>query len=193
MKKVILGVFVFMVAVSLSGCGNSTKKMTQDELAQKMIKIGKQVDSGELSEAKGMKMMGELSKNVETEKTGMDALKEQRDNVADFSGIPAWAKKLGAIEPKGLTLIPGRSSVTAEDVEKHMNEDFSAYYTGDPEVVMSEAKRLVKALGGKITSEESDYLLANGDLPGNHSLSISVRTDVDKPFLSYSIMGRKKF
>jgi hypothetical protein len=83
--------------------------------------------------------------------------------------------------------------VTEEDAKKHMNEDFSAYYHGTPEKLMSEAKRLVKALNGKINTEEKDFLLANGDLPGNHSLSITVRTDIDEPFMDYSIMGRKDF
>ena len=128
-----------------------------------------------------------------TEKTGVQALKEQQSDVSDFKGIPSWAKDLGALEPKGLTLDSEISTIIEENAEEGMNKSFSAHYNGKPDILMSEAKRLVKALNGTITDEEEDYLLADGNFPGELVLSIVVRTDTEEPFLDYSIFGMKKF
>jgi hypothetical protein len=156
--------FSLMLLVGLSGCGE----------ASKFEKQMKQAESGE--------------------KTGLEILKDQNKNISKFKGIPGWAKKLGAIEPSGLTLDDKLSDDTAEDIEKHMNKSFSAHYYGEPEALMVEAKKVVKALNGKINTEESDFLLANGKLDGGaYSLSVTVRTDIDKPFMSYMITGTKKF
>jgi len=164
MKKVVVGSLGLLVVVGLTGCGKTS------DLEKQM----KQVEKGE--------------------KTGMEVLMEQNKNVSKFKGIPSWAKKLGAVEPTGLTLNPDQSDSIAEDAKKHMNESFHAQYTGEPEVLMSEAKKLVKAVGGKISIEEKDFLLASGKLDGGvYSLSITVRTDIEEPFMSYMIGGTKKF
>ena len=164
MKKVILGSLVLMMATGLAGCGETA------DIKKQM----KQIEKGE--------------------KTGMEILMEQNDNVTKFKGLPGWAKKLGAVEPVGLTLDSKESDSTVEDAKKHMNESFHAQYTGEPEILMTEARKLVEKLDGKIFHEENDSLIANGELNGGtHSLSITVRTDVDKPFMSYGISGRKTF
>ena len=164
MKKVIVVSFVAMMAISLAGCGKTS------DIENQMKQVEK------------------------SEKPGMEDLKEQNKNVSKFKGIPSWAKKLGAIEPTGLTLDPDQSDGIVEDAKKHMNESFHAQYTGEPEVLMSEAKKLVKALGGKISMEENGFLLADGELDGGaYTLSITVRTDIDEPFMSYMIGGMKSF
>jgi len=152
MKKVILGSLVLVVAISLAGCGKTS------DIEKQM----KQIEKGE--------------------KTGMEVLMEENKNVSKFKGIPSWAKKLGAIEPTGLTLDPKQSDNIEEDAKKHMNASFHAEYHGEPEALMSEAKNLVEVLGGKISMEEPGFLWADGELDGGkYSLLITVRTDVDKP------------
>ena len=164
MKKVILSSFVLMMAIGLAGCGKTSDIEKQME----------QIEKGE--------------------KTGMEVLMEENKNVSEFKGIPSWAKKLGAIEPTGLTLNAKQSNNIEEDAKKHMNASFHAEYNGNPEVLMSEAKKLVEVLGGKISMEESSFLLADGELDGGkYSWSITVRTDVDKPFMSYMISVMKDF
>jgi hypothetical protein len=86
-----------------------------------------------------------------------------------------------------------QSAVTTEDAEKHMNEDFSIHYYGEPEALMSEARRLTKVVNGKIKDEEFDFFMAGGELDSEYILSIIVRTDVDQPFMDYSIIGMKDF
>jgi hypothetical protein len=164
MKKVVVFSLGMMMVIGLAGCGKTS------DLEKQM----KQIEKGE--------------------KTGLEVLKDQNKNVSKLKGIPAWAKKLGAVEPVGLTLDNKLSDNTKEDAEKHMNKSFSAHYYGEPEVLMTEAKKLVKALNGKINMEEEDFLLANGELDGGaYSLSITVRTDIEKPFMSYMITGNKSF
>jgi len=191
MKKIITLAIMLLLSLSLISCWDN--KLSSEEAWNQIEEIWKQIQNWDISEEEWMKMMQEISENSKKEKTWMDALKEQQDNVSNYNWIPDWAKDLWAIEPEGLTIDIARSSVTVEDAEKHMNEDFSAHYYWDADKLMIEAKKLIKAVNGRITDEQDDYLLAWWKLAWNHTLSVIVRTDIDKPFLDYSILWTKKF
>jgi hypothetical protein len=191
MKKILTLYIILVLSLFLTSCWDN--KLSIEEAWFKMQDIAQQIQNWEITEEEWMKQMQKINKNTKKEKTWLDALKDQQNNVSDFKAIPDWAKELWAIEPNGLTLDKKASSVTVEDAKKHMNESFSLLYHGDADKIMSEAKRIIKALDWKISNQWDDYIIASWDLPWNHSLSISTRTDVENPQMFYSIAWTKKF
>ncbi len=86
MKKVILGVFVLMMAVSLTGCGETKQEKAVDDFTKKiedldkdmtreMKKAGEEIKKGEEKTRKEVESM----KNSKNEKSAAEKLEETKD------------------------------------------------------------------------------------------------------------------
>jgi len=200
MKKLLSIGFVLMMAVSLTACGsgasnggNSAKKsseiakssgkMTQDEGQEKLGALAEKIQNGEITPEEYKKQSKEISKNMETTD---EMMKRTNDYLSDFDELPAWATAVGMTEVKGLKLDQSRSDVSKGDAKQHVPRSFMAYYKGTAEEVMAEGNRLVKELElEKGFGDMENGIVASKEI-GDISLTLSVRADVDEPFLSYS-------
>jgi len=201
MKKILSIGFVVVLAMSLTACSNKTddganptkksskvtttssKKMTQEEGAEKLGVLSEKIQNGEITSEEYKKQSKEISKNMETT---TEMMKRTNDYLSDFDGLPSWATAIGMIEVKGLKLDQSRSDISKGDNKQHVPKSFIAHYKGTAQEVMSEGNRLVEELKlEKNFGDMENGIVASKEV-GDIFINLSVRTDVDEPFLSYN-------
>ena len=199
MKKLLSIGFVLMMAISLTACGSgannggdsakkssevakSSGKISREEGVKKLEALAEKIQNGEITAEEYKKQSKEISKNMET--TG-EMMKRTNDNISTFDGMPSWAKAVNINEPKGLTLIASKSSITK--AKGSYPDGFSAVYEGDKETLISEAKRITKELNLKTDFEDaaSGTFMAAGDVD-KYTVAISIANNKEGMKMYYS-------
>ena len=172
MKKTLLFTLLLIFAISLTACSSnsveknsskskssSSKKISQEDGEAKIMDLMEQMENGEISKDEYVARSKEIKNNIESTET---ALKKANDNISDFKGLPSWARKVGIVEPKGLTIIPEESSIMKAN--KNYPDSFASSYKGDKKAVFSEVKRITENLGLNIDIDLPDVYMASGEV-----------------------------
>lgn len=117
---------------------------------------------------------------------------KETSQVNNSVKIPDWSKEIGAVEPKGLSVIPN----TFKERDDNVKKSFEVKFTGKNKKLFSEAKRISNGMGLKIDWEDETEFLASKKLENGYLVTITVKTDtskkfVDQPFLWYNIEKKK--
>lgn len=171
MKKTYLLLLVFTLSLVLTACGgssNGSSKLTLEEGQEQLIEISESLMNGEITSQEAKEMQNKLKDNMESQN---ELLIRTNNNITAFKAVPSWAKSLNILEPKGLVLVDSDSRVVKEG--SGYTDSFITLYKGDPELLMSEGKRITKDLGLQIDYDESGIFMSAGSVD-KYTVSITV-------------------
>lgn len=185
----VLAIIILAIIIFKRGDNNNLKNKTlnYEDAQNRVMEIADKVMSGELSSEEADKLYKEISDNMQSQE---DYLKEEYDNVSDFNGIPSWAKSVGIKEPSGLSLIKEESSIIKED--DHYSDSFITVYSGDSEMVLTEAKRITEELNLNVEFEMENVFMSSGKA-GKYSVSIAAADNGDGMKMVFSASDLTKF
>jgi len=109
-----------------------------DAMQQEVDMVEQQRASGEITDEQANKLLSEIKQTY-------GRAIARRSNVNPASGLPAWARTLGLIEPQGLALDADYSQMTsAENPDEGFNS-ILLVYNGPYQQSMAEAERIARA------------------------------------------------
>lgn len=163
MRGVIMLTFGLII---LSGCGES-KNMSAEEFSVEMLKINLAEENGIITSEEAKKKITQLYKNSSSIETN----KREKENVSNFTEIPAWAIEIGINEPKDFAIIQGESYIIKNNGIQP--DSFTAIYFGDKGVAMREAKKIAKILNIEPEIDDGEKFRVVGDFGDRFQINIS--------------------
>jgi len=205
MKKISLLVLVFALIFVLTACGgndlsntNNTNinsssneevllnKLSFEEGGNQLVELSEKLMNGEVSSEEAKKIKEEIKNNMETRE---EFLAKTNDNISMFTEMPTWAKELKIEEPEGLNLITSKSNIiTAKGA---YSNTFNITYSGDKNIMMSEAKRISEKLNLGIDNDDTNLFMSSGEV-GKYTVSITVSDNGEGFEMLYSATDLSK-
>lgn len=184
MKKMFSIGFVLMLTILISACGNiptengspssssekvnKSQKMKKEDGVSKLMELTEQMQSGDITKEEFDKKRKEISANMETTE---EMLIRTNSNISEYNELPDWAKEIGLTEPNGLTMVSAESNIIAAK-DLYM-DSFGTVWEGEPEVLISEAKKIMESAGLNIEYEDENTLMISGNI-SNYTVTITV-------------------
>lgn len=109
-----------------------------DAMQQEVDMVEQQRSEGQITDEQADKLLNEIKQTY-----GRAIARRSKSNPA--SGLPAWARELGLIEPMGLILDPDYSQMTSANNPAEGFNSIMLVYSGSYQTAMAEAERIAKA------------------------------------------------